>query len=57
MTLELPLIPVKLTLGREKQPQPPASTLMFDSKDFAIICLAIALLFATLSVVSMAAQR
>jgi hypothetical protein len=55
MTLELPLIPVKLTLGREKQPQ--ASTLTLDSKDFAIFCLGIALLFTTLAVVSLTAQR
>jgi hypothetical protein len=55
MTLELPLIAVKLTLGREKQPQ--ASTLTLDSKDFAIFCLGIALLFTTLAVVSLTAQR
>ena len=47
--------PIKLSFGREKQPTNGAITL--DGKDVAILCLGVALLFTTLAVVSLAAQR
>src|SRR2546422_3831702 len=54
-------LPVKVTIGREKQGTPIAPSavgaLALDSKDFAIVCLGIALLFTTLAVVSLAARR
>jgi hypothetical protein len=61
MIFGIPKIPIKLTIGREKQVAPVApsvpGTLVLDSKDFAIFCLGIALPFTTLAVISLAAQR
>jgi hypothetical protein len=60
MTIDFPIIPVKLTLGRDRQqlatPQE-ANLLTLDGKDIAILCLGIALLFTTLAVVSLASER
>jgi len=47
--------PIKLAFGREKLPTNGAITL--DGKDVAILCLGVALVFTTLAVVSLAAQR
>ena len=60
MTIDFPIVPVKLTLGRDKQqlasPQD-ANLLTLDSKDVAILCLGMALLCTTLAVVSLASER
>ena len=61
MTIDFPIVPVKLTLGRDKQqlaasPQE-ANLLTLDSKDVAILCLGMALLCTTLAVVSLASER
>jgi hypothetical protein len=54
MTLQFP-VPISLTLGRAKQREQEALTV--ESKDFAICCLGLALLFATLAILSLAVQR
>ncbi len=60
MTIDFPILPVKLTLGRDNQrlasPQE-ANLLTLDGKDVAILCLGMALLFTTLAVVSLASER
>ena len=60
MTIDFPILPVKLTLGRDKQqlatPRE-ANLLTVDGKDVAILCLGMALLFTTLAVVSLASER
>jgi len=63
--IALPILPVKLTIGKEREPvAAPAptpvgasySTLMFDGKDAAIVCLGLALMLATLVVIILAAR-
>jgi len=61
MTLDFPIVPVKLILGREKEKEPVAapasSTLVFDGRDAAIFCLSIALIFTVFAVIFLAARR
>jgi hypothetical protein len=60
MTIDFPIVPVKLTLGRDKQQlaSPEAANLLpLDGKDTAILCLGMALLCTTLAVVSLASER
>ncbi len=60
MTIAFPIVPVKLTLGRDKQQlatRREANLLTVDGKDVAILCLGMALLFTTLAVVSLASER
>ena len=55
MMIDFPLVPIKLTLGRDKHPLPNGINL--DGKDAAILCLGIALIFTTLALVSISVQR
>ncbi len=61
MTFDHLLVPFKLLTAifkREKAPvaaSPSSSTLVFDSRDAAIYCLCVALIFSTLAVFSLAA--
>jgi len=60
MTLDFPIAPIRLTLGRDRQelaPPQAANLLMLDGKDVAILCLSMALLFTTFAVVSLASER
>lgn len=61
MTLDFPIVPVKLILGRGKEKEPVAaptfSTLVFDGRDAAIFCLGFALIFSVLAVIFLAACR
>ncbi len=61
MTLDFPIVPVKLILGREKEKDsvaaPTSSTLVFDGRDAAIFCMGIALIFSVLAVTFLAARR
>jgi hypothetical protein len=63
MTFDHLLAPLKLVtaiMKKEKAPVavvPSASTLVFDSRDAAIYCLSISLIFATLTVLILAARR
>jgi len=60
MTFDLPILPVRLTLGREREqlvPSQAANLLMLDGKDVAILCLGTALLFTTLAVFALATER
>jgi hypothetical protein len=60
MTFDLPILPVRVTLGRDKQelaPPQAANLLMLDGKNVAIVCLGTALLFTTLAVVALATER
>jgi hypothetical protein len=58
MTIDVPAIPVKLTLGRNQESTGemlvPANK---DNKEVAIVCLGSALLFATLAVIALASER
>jgi len=55
MTVGFPIVPIKLTLGREDQSKAPA--LPTDAKEVAIVCLSAALLFTSLAVVALATER
>lgn len=55
MTVDFPIVPIKLTLGREDQPKVPAFPT--DAKEVAIVCLSAALLFTSLAVVALATER
>ncbi len=60
MTIDFPIVPVRLTLGRDKQQLASpheANLLTLDGKDVAILCLSTALLFTTLAVVSLTSER
>ena len=58
MTFDLGIIPLTISLGRAKDREPSkVSTSGLDSKDFAILCLSLSLLFAAMALVFVAARR
>lgn len=59
MTLDFPILPVRLILGREKEPvaAPASPTLVFDGRDVAIFCLGFALMLTALAVLFLAARH
>lgn len=58
MDLDFPIVPIQLTLGHEGQLKTGTlPTVPADAKETAIVCLSAALLFTSLAVIALAAER
>jgi hypothetical protein len=60
VAFSIPLLPVKVTLGKEKEvasPAAAATTPAFDSRDLAIVCMGVAVVFVAVAVVLVAYSK